>query len=136
MVANLEYDSTLSKRNIYNIYGALINKETVCEGYSRAFKAVMDDLNIPCVIACGSAVNSSDEIENHAWNYVRLDNKWYAVDVTWDDPIIVGSGYVIGKFNYKYYLKGSNDFFKNHTENGDVVSDAGFKYPTLSYDNY
>lgn len=136
LIENLEYDSTVSKTNIYNIYGALVNKETVCEGYARSFKALMDDLNIPCIIACGTAINSAGEIETHAWNYVRIDNKWYAVDVTWDDPIIIGNGYVSDSVNYKYYLKGSNDFFKNHTENGEIVSDANFKYPTLSYENY
>ena len=24
---------------------------------------------------------------NHVWNYVYLDNGWYNLDLTWDDPI-------------------------------------------------
>lgn len=136
LIEKIEYDSTLSKENIYNVYGALINKCTVCEGYARAFKSIMDDLNIPCVIACGTAINSKGETENHAWNYVEINDNWYAIDVTWDDPIIIGNGYVDKSINYKYYLKGSNDFFLNHTEKGDIVGDARFIYPTLSYSNY
>lgn len=136
LVANLEYDSSISRDNIYNIYGALINRCTVCEGYARSFKYIMDDLGIPCLIACGDAINSSGEIESHAWNYVQLDGSWYAMDVTWDDPIIIGNGYVNSSVNYKYYLKGSNEFFTNHTENGDIVGNANFKYPTLSVSNY
>lgn len=25
--------------------------------------------------------------EQHIWNTVKLDDQWYHVDVTWDDPI-------------------------------------------------
>lgn len=136
LIDNLEYDSSLSNDNIYNIYGALVNRYTVCEGYARAFKTIMDDLNIPCLIACGTGINSKGETESHAWNYVQIDGKWYAIDVTWDDPVIVGEGYVSRDVNYKYYLKGSNEFFSNHIENGDIVGDSNFRYPTLSIDNY
>ncbi len=136
LVDQLEYDSTLSKDNIYNLYGALINHSTVCEGYARSFKYLMDDLGIPCLIACGVAVNSSGETENHAWNYVCLNGNWYAIDVTWDDPVIVGRGYVSNSIKYKYYLKGSDEFFQNHTEDGNIVGNANFQYPILSKTNY
>lgn len=136
LVNNLEYDTTLSNSNIYNIYGALISKNTVCEGYARAFKSIMDDLGIPCLIACGTGVNSSGETETHAWNYINLDGNWYAIDVTWDDPIIIGNGYISNDVFYKYYLKGSTEFFKNHTEDGAIVDGAHFVYPTLSKTDY
>lgn len=136
LVDNLEYDSTISKDNIYNIYGALINHITVCEGYARSFKAMMDELGVPCLIACGTAVNSAGENESHAWNYVRLNGKWYAMDVTWDDPVIIGNGYVSKNVKYKYYLKGSKEFFANHVENGEIVGNANFKYPSLNLENY
>lgn len=136
LIDKLDYDSTLSKDNIYNIYGALVNRCTVCEGYARAFKAMMDELNVPCLIACGTGINSSGQTESHAWNYVMLNGKWYAIDVTWDDPIIIGNGRVGDNVKYRYYLKGSNDFFENHKEDGAIVGDANFTYPTLSVDNY
>lgn len=136
LIDQLEYDSTLSKDNIYNIYGALINRCTVCEGYARSFKYIMDDLGIPCIIACGTAINSNGEMENHAWNYVQINGAWYAIDVTWDDPVIIGSGYVSHNVRYKYYLKGSDEFFTNHTEDGNIVGDTNFKYPVLSTTNY
>ena len=136
LVDNLEYDGSVSNNNIYNIYGALVNRLTVCEGYARAFKAIMDDLNIPCVLVCGTAVNSAGQGESHAWNYVQIDGNWYAIDVTWDDPVIVGSGYVSNDVKYRYYLKGSNEFFTNHTEDGNIVGNANFRYPTISVSNY
>lgn len=87
IINNVEYDETISKDNIYNIYGTLINGEAVCEGYARSFKYLMDELEIRCVLVIGKGINSDGDTENHAWNYVYLDGKWYAIDCTWDDPI-------------------------------------------------
>ena len=136
LVKNIDYDQTLEKDNIYNIYGALINKEAVCEGYSKAFKYIMDDFGSPCIIVCGTGLNSNGQLESHAWNYVRIDNNWYAIDCTWDDPVIVGSGYVSDSVYTKYFLKGSNVFFVDHTEDGKIVDNSNFVYPTLSLDDY
>ncbi len=136
IVENIDYDSTISKPNIYNIYGALINNEAVCEGYAKAFKYIMDKLNIPCLIACGVGLNSKGQTESHAWNYVRVYGTWYAVDTTWDDPVIVGGGSATYDMRYQYFLKGSNDFFKDHTEDGNLIGTFTFKYPTISTENY
>lgn len=136
LINTVSYDQTLSKDNIYNIYGALINREAVCEGYAKSFKYILDDLGIPCVIVCGIGQNSNGETENHAWNYVKINDNWYAVDCTWDDPVIVGNGYVSDSVYEKYFLKGSTEFFQDHFEDGKIVEGSSFVYPTLSVDNY
>ncbi len=61
----------------------------VCEGYSRAMKVLCDALGVPCRIASGLAIyDVQDTPDNHAWNEIQMDNgKWYAVDVTWNDPV-------------------------------------------------
>lgn len=51
LVENIEYDRTISKGNIYNIYGAMINGEAVCEGYARSFKYLMDALRYTSYIS-------------------------------------------------------------------------------------
>ena len=136
LIENLEYDSTFSNDNIYNIYGALVNNNTVCEGYAKALKYLLDGAKIPSVIICGIAQNSKGKTENHAWNYVLLDGKWYAIDVTWDDPIIIGGGTLSEESKYKYYLRGSDSLFEDHQENGNVVKDVYFKYPKLNSEDY
>ena len=136
LVENLEYGTEISGANSYNIYGALINKSVVCEGYAEAFKYIMDELNIPCILIVGEAQNSEGTIESHEWNYVKIDKNWYGVDVTWDDPIIL-SGYATNTMKHKYFLKGSNTMNKNHYENGKVSSKGiEFKYPTLTEQDY
>lgn len=135
LVDTTEYDLN-SGENIYNVYGTLVNKRSVCEGYARSFKYVMDDLNIPCIIACGIGKNKAGSAESHAWNYVQIDDIWYAIDVTWDDPVITGEGRIPAGTKYKYYLKGANSFFEDHFEDGNIVGEANFKYPTLSVVDY
>ncbi len=137
LVENIEYDTTISKNNIYNIYGALVNNSAVCEGYAKAFKYLLDELQIPCVLVIGSATNSAGERENHAWNYVQLDGSWYAVDTTWDDPVIIGNGKISNATKYKYFLKGNVDIEKDHVSNGQFTENGRtYIYPTLSLYNY
>lgn len=57
-------------------YSAWNNRESVCAGYSKYFALLLNKAGIESVI-----VSSSD----HAWNKVKLGDKWYVADVTWDD---------------------------------------------------
>ena len=50
LVDSMEYDTTISRNNIYDVYGALVNKVAVCEGYARSFKYILDEMGIPCVL--------------------------------------------------------------------------------------
>lgn len=64
-------------------YGALIDGEAICMGYTTTFKLFMDMVDIPCNI-----IHSKDtDGDEHAWNTVQLGGNWYYVDTTWDDPV-------------------------------------------------
>ena len=137
LVENIEYDTSLQEKNIYNIYGALINGKCVCEGYARAFKYLLDGLGIESTMVIGKGINSSGQSENHAWNYVKLENNWYAVDCTWDDPVIIGGGYIGNSSKYRYFLKGKEDMEKDHTTLGNFTQGRKeFEYPTLNNKSY
>ena len=137
LIDTIEYDTTLLEDNIYNIYGALVSKKCVCEGYAKAFQYLMNQIGIDNVIAIGTAINSNNQTENHAWNYVNLDGSWYAIDVTWDDPVIIGGGKLSQKTRYQYFLKGSNTLFRNHLESSTFTEGGQeFRYPTLNIYDY
>ena len=94
-------------------------------------------MDIPCVIVSGTATNSQGETENHAWNYVQLNGIWYAVDCTWDDPIIIGNGKINESIKYQYFLKGSKEFNTSHAISGQMSENGkNFEYPELSVENY
>ena len=137
LVDSIEYDSSISKDHIYDIYGALVSRECVCEGYAKAFEYLMNEIGIDNVIVIGLGTNSNGQTESHAWNYVKLESKWYAVDTTWDDPILIGTGKLPEKSKYRYFLKGSNTMNQNHIPSGKFT-EAGqvFTYPILSEQDY
>ncbi len=62
-------------------YGCLVQGNAVCQGYAEAFQYIMNLLEIECGVCTGESINGS-----HAWNYVKLNGKYYWLDVTWDDP--------------------------------------------------
>lgn len=137
IIENLEYSSSLQNENVYNIYGGLNDKVAVCEGYAESLKYILDKIGIPCIIISGTATNSEGRTENHAWNYVQIDEKWYAIDATWDDPVVKGFGYVSNSIKHKYFLAGSETMQKDHIANGKVSSNGQtFQYPNLETKNY
>lgn len=137
LVESIDYDSNTTSIGSYSIYGALIDKKCVCEGYAKALKYLLNSANIPCEIAQGTAINSSGKTESHAWNIVKIDKKWYYIDATWNDPIIIGDGTVAKSIQYKYFLKGSKTFDKDHILSNSF-SDGGrtYKYPKVEEYNH
>ena len=63
--------------------GVFFNGSAVCAGYTSAYKMVLDILGIENDII----VNDEKPEENsyHCWNHVKVDGKWYHIDVTWND---------------------------------------------------
>ncbi len=72
----------------FTSYGALVEGNAVCEGYSRLFQMLLGGVGIEsyCVLGVGS-------YELHMWNCVKLDNEWYYVDTTWAEDKEVGVCY-------------------------------------------
>ena len=136
LVKNTEYDISLEKHNIHNIYGALINKFAVCEGYAKAFKYILDVLEVPSIIVVGNATNADGIEEKHSWNYIYIDGKWYGMDVTFDDPVIIGGPMRKEKRREEEDGKGRNEFLRLHTENSMEILGFEVEYPELEGENY
>lgn len=77
---------TLQCNNHQNAYGALVEGEAVCAGYSKAYQHLLHKVGIPAWCVMGESINpANNHMEAHEWNLVCLDDKWYYTDVTWDD---------------------------------------------------
>lgn len=120
------------------------DKGPVCEAYARAFKLLCDSSGIPCVIVDGTALSSIGSGGRHMWNYVKLGDAWYGVDVTWDDPRVAGvSGKLSGYEREDYLLVGgdtpigSMNFLTSHPETNAVITGYEFSNgPELSSEKY
>ena len=66
-----------------------------------------------CEEAGISAERVTSEEGNHAWNAINIEEEWYQVDVTWDDP--VGDAVpVSGKERYDYFCLNDEFMFLDH----------------------
>lgn len=64
----------------HNAYGALVDGKAVCDGYTKAFQYLLQRVGIQSFMVTGIGNGVK-----HAWNIVRIDGKYYNVDLTWDD---------------------------------------------------
>lgn len=92
---------------------AFLSKMGVCEEYAQSFKKIADLLGIEAEVIKGYVRNSAQEIgrvprsTNHAWNAVKVNNKWMILDATW------AAGYI---FNGKW-VKDFNEYFYDVDKN-------------------
>lgn len=91
---------------IYGAYGALVDGDSVCNGYTLAYKVLLDRAGIPNVYL--ATAPDSNNIA-HAWNLVQLDGEYYHVDTTWDDG-------VEGNSSYNFFLLSDETSRERHGE--------------------
>ncbi len=113
--------------HIRTSYGALVKGESLCEGYARAVKSVLDAMGIKSVLVQGYYQESDGSRNLHMWNYVQIDGTWYGVDATAND------GMEDGAASDTYLLADSSVMKEHHVPDG-IMSPAGFlfTYPVLA----
>lgn len=123
LVFNVDYDyenlyaDTLPD-TAYTAEGALLLHSAVCEGYARAFNYLCEQAGLESLMVYGSA-NDGTTVLSHAWNQVRVDNAWFNVDVTWDDPLVNGELVSDGSnIIYDYFLVPDSSLEGTHTAEG------------------
>ncbi len=62
-------------------YGPLHSGKGICIGFAVTFQLLLDMAGVECVTIVGSSFSNG---EDHAWNMVRLNGRWYCADTTWD----------------------------------------------------
>ena len=97
IINNNKYDKDRSDNNIVKYksdtaYGSLLEGYSLCGGYTDAMELFLEDMGVK------SYKISS---ENHVWNAVYLNNTWYHLDLTWDDPITTDGSDILA---YHFFL--------------------------------
>ena len=83
IIDNTKYDKNRSDQKIVkyksdNAYGVLIENHGLCGGYTDSMMLFLEKFKIP---------NYKISTENHIWNYVKVNDEWLHLDLTWDDPV-------------------------------------------------
>lgn len=122
IVNTTEYD--LQAADSQNMYSAIVNKRSVCAGYSKAMQYMLRQLGIECIYVTGTTM----EQEAHAWNIVQCAGQYYELDVTWGDPVFLeGNGEQMPPeltINYDYLCCSDAEIFRTHTLDQLVVYPA------------
>ena len=136
---SFDADNTLlGKSAIRTSYGALVKGYAVCEGYARAFKAICDNLVIPCAEVLGFYETDTSGKQPHAWVHVEIGNKYYLADPTFNDNETAEKTLYSGSKSTKRY------FLSNAVSNGGhefnapelAINDLGINdiETTVTYD--
>ena len=92
----------------FTAYAALINGTSVCQGYSALLYDMLLHEGIDCRMITGDT--DGDNVSDHAWNIVKLDGKYYNVDVTFDSS----------RNQKEYFLLTNETFVATHIHTRDA----------------
>ena len=119
LVNNVEYDienynnGTIPDTS-YTAEGLFATHKAVCDGYSKAFVKMAECAGLDSLRVTGTGNGGP-----HAWNQVKVDGKWYNIDVTWDDPVVSGEA-LFDNLSYDYFLIPDSVIQKDHIFDKDI----------------
>jgi len=116
IILNVAYDTTYTE---HSAYAALFGGKTVCQGYALLAYKMLTQAGLQARIIGGYGSG-----ESHAWNMVRVNNNWYNLDCTWDDPIPDRPGEV----QYDYYNLNDTEMLVEHTPDPGTYPTASTSY--------
>lgn len=119
IILNTEYDMSINQKN-NNPYAALTLQKTLCGGYSRLAALLLNEAGVETRVISGYSRNVG-----HAWNLVKVDNIWYHLDITWDDPVPDK----LGRIQYDYFLLPSEVIQKTHEWQNGGLNKRDTPYP-------
>ncbi len=102
VVKHVSYDTSYQA---YTAYEALANRSAVCQGYTLLTYELLKEAGIQNHIVTGTGNGQA-----HAWNLVNIENKWYHLDTTFDDPVPDKAGRV----TYSYFNMSDEQLSKDH----------------------
>lgn len=86
LVDNVKYDSNTA--DLDSVHGVLVGRTGVCDGFAWTYDFLCKKAGLDTLF-----VNVHHEGFQHAWNMIRLDGKWYHVDITWMNTAAPDAGY-------------------------------------------
>jgi len=112
-----DHDMAEKKESKYksdSAIGTLFEGKSICSGYTDTMAIFLDKIGLENI-----KVSTID----HVWNAVKIDDNWYHLDLTWDDPVTTNNDNII---LYDYFLKTSSELAdldnKQHNFNKEIYN--------------
>jgi len=121
VVTKIEYDYAAYLRKYYPPQDAQTvfrTRKAVCSGYARLMQALGKAAGLEVAYIPGDyrTLNGGLSGEGHAWNGIKINDKWYLMDVTWDTGYVNGSDYV-KQYRTNYLLTPPEVMIMTHLPN-------------------
>ena len=119
-----EYDADRAKlieqhledNNLYQshiAYGPLVEGYALCGGYSDAMSLFLDRIGV---------INYKIATNDHVWNLAKINDQWYHIDLTWDDPVLTNGQNIL-----------MHNFFLISTDQLEQLNTKQHNYPKDIY---
>ena len=105
IVLSAEYSKD-TEGSPYSPYTLLTEKKGVCQAYALVLYRMLEMQGFEVQYVPGKVGE-----QLHAWVLVKLDNEWYHIDVTWDDPLPD----IKGEVRYNYFLVSDRQLAQDHS---------------------
>ena len=97
-------NAKLGQYDVHTSFALAFMKGGVCSGYSRLFYRFAKEAGLEVIYITGRT--ATENSAGHAWNMVKVDGKWYHIDVTWGRVKYTNSPDVF--IDWNYFLKGDS----------------------------
>ncbi|MGX7686598.1 transglutaminase domain-containing protein [Flectobacillus roseus] len=112
---------TLDLGNSQSSSVVLSSRKAICGGYSNLFYDLCKYSGVKAQVieGLGKIRNSSNpadstfRIESHAWNAVKLNEKWYLLDLTWSSGAMINNSYQQRR-NWEFFMTPPAVFLLTH----------------------
>lgn len=119
LIRNIKYEKQ-NNYEVHTIIGPLLKRKCVCDGFSKLYKLILDELGIENYLIYGKGfVHTLSDSEEHAWNLVKIDNDFYHVDVTYDATLSM-----LDYIRYDYFLIDDTLISMDHYWNRSIIPNA------------
>ena len=88
-------------------YNLIMNHKAKCSGYADIMAIILNKFGVK---------NYRVASNNHIWNAAYIDNKWYHIDLTWDDPVVEGNTTITDTIRHKFYMIDTETLLSYDTE--------------------
>jgi len=87
----------------------------VCAGYATLFEAISQAAGLEAKYVVGDVRSEDGDIDGvgHAWSAVKIEERWYLVDVTWDSGFVNGDRFT-KQLRTVYFLTPPEVFSADH----------------------